>query len=71
MDVRKYSEYIDIGKKTTKLVRIPFEEDEIEYNDKKEGYRYIQEGGEDTLILKTDAGDVKVRTLGETDAVEL
>lgn len=30
MDVRKYSEYIDIGKKTTKLVRIPFEEDEID-----------------------------------------
>ena len=30
MDVRKYSEYIDIGKKTTKLERIPFEEDEID-----------------------------------------
>lgn len=30
MDVRKYSEYIDIGKKTTKLVRIPFEENEID-----------------------------------------
>ena len=30
MDVRKYSEYIDIGKKTTKLERIPFEEEEID-----------------------------------------
>ncbi len=30
MNVRKYSEYIDIGKKTTKLVRIPFEEEEID-----------------------------------------
>ncbi len=30
MNVRKYSEYIDIGKKTTKLERIPFEEDEID-----------------------------------------
>ena len=30
MNVRKYSEYIDIGKKTTKLERIPFEEEEIE-----------------------------------------
>ena len=29
IDVRKYSEYIDIGKKTTKLERIPFEEYEI------------------------------------------
>lgn len=29
MDVRKYSTYIDIGEKTTKLVRIPFEEEEI------------------------------------------
>lgn len=29
MDVKKYSEYIDIGKKTTKLERIPFEEYEI------------------------------------------
>lgn len=30
MNVKKYSEYIDIGKKTTKLVRIPFEEVEID-----------------------------------------
>lgn len=30
MNVKKYSEYIDIGKKTTKLVRIPFEEWEID-----------------------------------------
>lgn len=30
INVKKYSEYIDIGKKTTKLVRIPFEEYEIE-----------------------------------------
>ena len=30
MNVRKYSEYIDIGKKTTKLERIPFEESEID-----------------------------------------
>ncbi len=30
MNVRKYSEYIDLGKKTTKLVRIPFEEAEID-----------------------------------------
>lgn len=30
IDIKKYSEYIDIGKKTTKLVRIPFEEEEID-----------------------------------------
>lgn len=30
MDVRRYSEYIELGKKTTKLVRIPFEENEID-----------------------------------------
>lgn len=30
MNVKKYSTFIDIGKKTTKLVRIPFEEDEID-----------------------------------------
>lgn len=30
INVRKYSEYIDIGKKTTKLERVPFEEDEID-----------------------------------------
>ena len=30
MNVRKYSEYVDIGKKTTKLERIPFEEEEID-----------------------------------------
>lgn len=30
MNVRKYSEYIDIGKKTTKLERIPFEQWEID-----------------------------------------
>lgn len=30
MNVKKYSEYIDIGKKTTKLERIPFEEEEID-----------------------------------------
>lgn len=30
MDVRKYSTYIDLGKKTTKLKRIPFEEEEID-----------------------------------------
>lgn len=30
MNVRKYSQYIDIGKKTTKLERIPFEEEEID-----------------------------------------
>lgn len=30
MNVKKYSSYIDIGKKTTKLERIPFEEDEID-----------------------------------------
>ena len=29
MNIKKYSEYIDIGKKTTKLERIPFEEEEI------------------------------------------
>lgn len=30
MNVKKYSEYIDIGKKTTKLERIPFEQWEID-----------------------------------------
>ena len=29
INVKKYSSYIDIGKKTTKLIRTPFEEDEI------------------------------------------
>lgn len=30
LDIRKYSQYIDIGKKITKLERIPFEENEID-----------------------------------------
>ena len=30
IDTKKYSSFIDIGKKTTKLIRIPFEEEEID-----------------------------------------
>ena len=30
MNIKKYSEYIDIGEKTNKLIRIPFEEEEID-----------------------------------------
>ena len=66
MEVKEYSMKVSAA-----AGDVTIEENEIEYNDEKEGYRYTQEGGEDTLILKTEAGDVKVRTLGETDAVEL
>lgn len=40
-------------------------------DDQEEGYQYIQEGGKDTLLVKTTYGDIEISTVKPPETVEL
>lgn len=56
---------IKVGKKE---LEFPFDEGG-DYQE--EGYQYIQEGGKDTLIVKTTNGDIEISTVKPPETVEL
>ncbi len=56
---------IKVGKKE---LEFPFDEGG-DYQE--EGYQYIQEGGKDTLIVKTTYGDIEISTMKAPETVEL
>ena len=50
---------------------IVIDDEEIEGNNDEEGYRYTQDGGKDTLLIKVDSGDIKIRQYEDPDTISL